>query len=364
MQNQKETRFFIGSNSGRGFFSYFDFFYEPSEMKKVFLLKGGAGNGKSTLMGKIAEAALQKGYHVEKIYCPSDPSSLDAVRIRETGTAVIDATPPHAREAAMHGVLERYISLSPYVSTDVQAERANVEALTREVKACHEAARKRLTGAYSAATASLSMVLGGVDTAHLAKRGAALARKYLPVRPYAVRRPAKKRFLSGLTPEGVLAFPESLGVFASQNGMPVNQIAVWDRYGLSPFLLAPILEAAEENGYETATCYDPLVPARLTALAIPEAGLLIAVQRDAVFDTSEHIRNIRLDDAIAPDVVKKSRARLKILHRAGTALIEDGCECLAEARRLHDQMEAVYRPYTDYEGLNRLADTLTAECCG
>ena len=35
MQNQKETRFFIGSNSGRGFFSYFDFFYEPSEMKKV-----------------------------------------------------------------------------------------------------------------------------------------------------------------------------------------------------------------------------------------------------------------------------------------------------------------------------------------
>ncbi len=89
MQNQKETRFFIGSNSGRGFFSYFDFFYEPSEMKKVFLLKGGAGNGKSTLMGKIAEAALQKGYHVEKIYCPSDPSSLDAVRIRETGTAEI-----------------------------------------------------------------------------------------------------------------------------------------------------------------------------------------------------------------------------------------------------------------------------------
>lgn len=364
MQNRQKHRFFIGSNSGRGFYSYFDSFYDPGEMTRVFLLKGGAGNGKSTLMRKVAAAAEEKGYRVEEIACPSDPSSLDAVRIAETGTAIIDATPPHAREASFHGALERYVSLSPYVSETVATARETIESLTGEVRSCHEAARKRLNGAYSAVSASLSLVLGGVDTARLNQRGRSLGRKYLPQRRHTTSRPVKKRFLSGITPDGVVAFPESLNALAASAGMSVRKIAVWDRFGLSPFLLSPILETAGENGYEAWAFYDPLVPARLIAVAVPEAGLEIAVRRDGLLEDATDVRNIRLDDAIAPDVLKKSRTRLKILRRAGEALLEDGCDCLAEARRLHDQLEAVYRPYTDDDGLNRLADTLIHACCG
>lgn len=364
MQNSQKTRFFIGSNSGRGFFSYFDFLYHPKEMSRVFLLKGGAGNGKSTLMKKVAAAAVQQGYQVEEIYCPSDPSSLDAVRIPETGTAIIDATPPHAQEAACHGALERYVSLSPYVSETVQTARETIESLSGEVRSCHEAARKRLNGAYSAVSASLSLVLNGVDTARLNQRGKSLGRKYLPQRSRSTRYPLKKRFLSGITPNGVVAFPDSLDHLVASAGMSVQKIAVWDRFGLSPFLLSPILETAEDHGYEAWAFYDPLVPARLIAVAVPEAGLEIAVRRDGLLEDATDVRNIRLDDAIAPDVLKKSRTRLKILHRAGQALLEDGCDCLAEALRQHDQLEAVYRPYTDDDGLNRLAETLIAACCG
>lgn len=365
MQNEKATEFFIGSNSGRGFYSYFDSFYDSREMKKVFLLKGGAGNGKSTLMKKIAAAGLAAGLRTERIYCPSDPSSLDAVMIKDTGTAVIDATPPHALEAEYHGVLDRYVSLSEYVDFDsVSAEREAIVALTGEVKACHDAARKRLTGAYSASNAMMGLILSGVDTARLSRRGAALARKYIPKRQGAERSKAKKRFLSGITPKGVVAFPETVRALARSYGhMTVQNIAVWDDFGLSPFLLSPVLDAAMESGYEVYACYAPLVPSCLTGVVVPELGLAFAVSADGLFENEENVRNIRLNDAIAPDVMKKSRARLKILRRAEHALIEDACDCLAEALRLHDLLEGIYIRYTDYDGLNRLAERLIETCC-
>ena len=118
MCNPNVTRFFIGTDSGLGFYSYLDAFYDGKTMRKVFLLKGGAGNGKSTLMKKLARAAAEKGLQTEQIFCASDPMSLDAVLIPETQTAVIDATPPHVREIGCHGAPERYISLSELVDLD------------------------------------------------------------------------------------------------------------------------------------------------------------------------------------------------------------------------------------------------------
>ena len=40
MQNEKATEFFIGSNSGRGFYSYFDSFYDLSLIHSLLEQKG------------------------------------------------------------------------------------------------------------------------------------------------------------------------------------------------------------------------------------------------------------------------------------------------------------------------------------
>nr|NLJ02146.1 ATP-binding protein [Bacillota bacterium] len=56
-----KTRFFFaGSNSGKGFFSLFDNIIGP-EARRVYLLKGGPGTGKSSFMSYIANAAAHKG---------------------------------------------------------------------------------------------------------------------------------------------------------------------------------------------------------------------------------------------------------------------------------------------------------------
>lgn len=363
MPNAKATNFFIGSNSGCGFYSYFDAFYDNNRMRKVFLLKGGAGNGKSTLMKKIAAAAQKKGLDTELIHCPSDPASLDAIRIPGTGVAVIDATPPHAREAEYHGALERYVSLSDYVDfAALASERESIVRLSAEIRDCHDAARKCLAGAYNASNAAAGLVLGGVNSERISGRGSALVRRYIPKRNGARPMKAYKRFFSGFTPKGLVAFPETL-IALCADPASAELVSVLDDFGLSPFLLSPLLEAAQQNGFEVYAGYSPLVPSCLTSVVVPELSLVVAVKEHGIFDGAEpHVRNIRLNAMVSPDVWKQNRARLRILRRTERSLLDDACTSLAEALRLHDALEAICQRCTDYAGLDRLAEKLIGEC--
>ena len=64
-------------------------------LNKRYFIKGRAGTGKSTFMKKIAKAAIERGYDVEKYHCSFAPDSLDMVVIREIGTCIFDSTAPH-----------------------------------------------------------------------------------------------------------------------------------------------------------------------------------------------------------------------------------------------------------------------------
>ena len=86
-------KYFTCANSSQGFVNYF-----PStldQMEKIYILKGGPGTGKSTLMKKIGNHFLSRGQNVEHIYCSSDAASLDGVVLCGSKTAVVDGTAPH-----------------------------------------------------------------------------------------------------------------------------------------------------------------------------------------------------------------------------------------------------------------------------
>ena len=87
-------RYFLASNSGRGFWSEYD--NQLKDVDRVALIKGGSGTGKSTLLKKIAVSAENKGYDVEIWHCSGDPKSVDGVYIKELKRAAVDATSPHA----------------------------------------------------------------------------------------------------------------------------------------------------------------------------------------------------------------------------------------------------------------------------
>ena len=94
-------RYFLGNNTGYGFKSNYE--NELKNKRRVILLKGGPGTGKSSMLKRIAAEAKGKGLDFELWYCSGDPDSLDGVYIKEKDTAVVDATAPHATGADQIG---------------------------------------------------------------------------------------------------------------------------------------------------------------------------------------------------------------------------------------------------------------------
>ena len=53
MESKPKIRFFFGSNTAVGFRSYFEQLLGPNSGYRLFILKGGPGTGKSSLMKKM-----------------------------------------------------------------------------------------------------------------------------------------------------------------------------------------------------------------------------------------------------------------------------------------------------------------------
>ena len=98
----RSVTFFLGANSPSGFYSLYDQLLPAQEARRVFLLKGGAGCGKSTLMKRVAAALEEAGERVEYIRCSGDPDSLDAVIFPGLSSAIVDATAPHGTVSKRH----------------------------------------------------------------------------------------------------------------------------------------------------------------------------------------------------------------------------------------------------------------------
>ncbi len=94
--------YFLGANTPGGFYSLMDKLLDPSKARAIYILKGGPGCGKSTLMKKLGAWAEELGHTPEYIWCSGDPDSLDGVIFPDLGVAVADGTAPHGAAPKGH----------------------------------------------------------------------------------------------------------------------------------------------------------------------------------------------------------------------------------------------------------------------
>ena len=108
-----EKRLFLGANTADGFKSYFE--ERLKFCDRIYILKGGPGTGKSTLIRKVATKAKESGADFETWYCSGDVKSLDGIYIKSKNTAIVDGTNPHAIEATLPVVKEKVIALGDFI---------------------------------------------------------------------------------------------------------------------------------------------------------------------------------------------------------------------------------------------------------
>lgn len=145
--SQFATRgYFAAANGYAGFRSYFDGIFAPERFARIFVLKGGPGTGKSTLMQKFASHFFEKGCEVDAILCSSDSDSLDGVILGgKRKIAILDGTAPHTRDTLLPGAVDELVDLGcAWNSAYLAARRGEIAALQAQKKDRYQNAYENL----------------------------------------------------------------------------------------------------------------------------------------------------------------------------------------------------------------------------
>jgi hypothetical protein len=340
-----DTAFFLGANTPGGFASYYGEWLDYHRLKRLYIIKGTPGNGKSGFMRRVAKRLGEKGYGCESILCSADPASLDGVYFPELGVAFADGTAPHAIEPKYPLAVECYLPLTQFADDAALAlERDAVIGLRDGLALDYARLSRVMTAVKSLQEEQRAIVSDNSVLETIRRRARGIAKREIRKGTGGALR---KRFLSALTPEGETMLWDTVQSLSDR----VYELR--DSYRLAHCLLEPVMEAALEAGQEACACYDPYAPStRLSHLILP--GLKLAFV-SAPYPGGP-TRRIRLDAAVPQDVTRRHRLRLRFLRKTETALKQDACGVLAEAVDKHSQLEGIYNPHVDFSSVRALAD--------
>ena len=327
---------FLAANSAEGFYSAYDDIAQPENADRVWYIKGGPGNGKSTFMRRIAEAAEAAGFHAEYFLCSGDPMSLDGIRIRENKTVYVDATAPHVQEPSLPGVSGRYLDLSQFYKKTALPDRQAILAL-------QSAYRKEYDRAYAllcaAGKADPTAFLSGEDCDALRAAGYETAARLLPEGDGGG---IVRRFLSANTCLGFISIPQNAAAFGKVYLIQSDLAHAW---------LSGVLDASAEKRQSVILCPDPLLPGRPDGVIVPGAGVSFLKAHKGIRYPNGSVLRIRPE---CRDAEKTPEYRPEKSLRS--ALLRQACFRLKKAKELHDNLETLYRPSVDFKRLDRFTE--------
>lgn len=337
-----ETSYYLGANTASGFLSLYEGFCR-GEGDYLHIVKGGPGTGKSGFMRAIGREAVRRGMDVEYVRCSGDPASLDGVYLPALHQGWCDGTAPHIAEPGIFGANSDYVNLGAFCRTPLPSSDADrARALTAAYKEKYARAYALLAAAKSAESALVPQELGEKE---VLRAGAAL-RALVERLPGGESPSLRRRFAGAVSCEGVLEDRSSYElcklIYLCEDGC-----------ALAAGALGAACETALALGHDVILCLSPADGVTPDALILPDVSA--AFVRAMPLSTYEHVRRIPLD-RLCGDMaaVKERRRAVRAARREGARYLRAGCETLREAKALHDELEAVYRPYMDFAALDAL----------
>lgn len=354
MIHNTSASFFLGANTPVGFKSFFDELYYPEDGWKLFIIKGGPGTGKSTLMKRIAAEADKRGFYCERIYCSSDPASLDAVIIPRLKISIADGTPPHTLEPAYPGVSETIVDLGQFRDDRKLCEHGDeIIKLTKLCSAEHKKCISFLAAAKSIDTDTKNIVFDALRREKAVKFATKLAQTEFGTVSDTPGK-EKRRFLSAVTPLGNASF------FDTFRSMCERTIVFDDNFGLPSVLILNILKAAcLECGHDCICCYCPTDPDNKPEhLIIPELSLgFYTANRHHPFSGNAD-KTVDCKRFLDTEKMKAHKNRITFDRRARDEMLDEAVNKLINAKKLHDKLEKYYVQTMDFDKIRQKSEEL------
>lgn len=342
-------RYFAAANSGDGFYGFFDEIFDRKKLDKIYLLRGGPGTGKSTLMSKIGKKAEAEGLSVHYIPCSSDIDSLDGVIIPEKSAAIFDATAPHSSEPLYPSAVDVTAELYPALDeAALRSRRAEIIALADRAGRETSAAREYL----SAAGRMKREAMREAGYAFEAEKASRVARREASCRP--VGGEEKLGFISSISKDG----KKSLDTYLR---LARVKVAVTDKFGLGHELLRLILAFSQERGAHCTIFPDPVALEYPEALWFESDGTYFFLDKSGSCDCERRINIMRF---ISKKRLSEVRGRLRFAKKCEDALAEGAVGHFARAAECHSELEKIYSSAMNFGYADRLADKIISEIFG
>lgn len=355
MTNTACAEYFLGANTPLGFRSYFESACPVSDGWNVYIIKGGPGTGKSTLMKRLCSEAQKQGITCELIYCSSDPSSLDGVILPELKSAIFDGTAPHIMEPVYPGACENIINLgTAWSRAGLRSQRDDIISLSRQCSAHHAQAGRFLSCADSFRKNTAALSAENIDYGRIVRTADRLINKYIG-KVEKSQGSEQIRLLSAVTPLGIKLFSDTAALLCD------DIVPIKDQfYAPAAALMAELRERLLGKGCDVIICRCSQSPDSIDHIIIPERRLAFSICSSFhTLDCTE--RSIHTERFMSADFVSQSRQRISFNRKNIASFTDLAAAEMRRAKTVHDKLEQCYISAMNFDAVEETAQKVCRE---
>ncbi|MBR5308155.1 MAG: hypothetical protein IKU43_05240 [Clostridia bacterium] len=351
--NDDIKEYYAAANTGYGFYSLFGEVFSPEKLRRIYILKGGPGCGKSTLMRKVSEKAVKLGYAVQNYFCSSSPTSLDGVIIPALSVAVLDGTAPHTVDARIPGVCESIVNLGEAWDIDaVEKIGEDIRFLVSEKSSAYKRAY-----AYLESCVSAEKIINECRNTYLLEKKLCKAVERICVKIRNGNSDGKINyvFTDCICGSGNL----HLDTFEK---MAETRYFIRDYGDIAPVFFDVLALELTVRGHDITVAKNPLNPDTYCGIYIDGCGISFTVHNDdfcRILDRKGlpyKIMNLaRFCDS---EKFKQNKIYYRYADKARKNLMQGAASELALAASLHEKIESLYYGITDYSVVENMTDKL------
>ncbi|MBR6336287.1 MAG: ATPase [Ruminococcus sp.] len=347
MRKNKTDEYFLGCVTRGGFTTSFKSLMDR-EGWFTYILKGGAGTGKSTLMKRIA-AEFDGGKEI--YHCSSDPASLDAVVLDDYKTIIVDGTAPHTFDPDVPAIKQVIINLGDH--WDEQKLRSSQDDVL-EAMALNRSYLGR-SGRYVCALSDICFDTYSLGSEALDRGGIKTLAERIEKRVITGKGSGGEvstRQLSAVTMQGFMTYADTL--------LSCGKVYRFtdDYFAAGSALFDELAAYATSRGYDVILCVTQLLGCDVTEhMMIPELDTAF-VSVNKLGDIERTGRAVNLAKYYDEGLMTLKAPRLRLNRSAARTLMDEAAKTLTLAKQAHDEIEKHYIAAMDFGAIDKVADRL------